>query len=491
MNNAVFVIGIRVCMYFLLFPLFPLFSCRGAVPEKDTQLTPAKQVPRKPLALDRLLELSDNSFEPNFSHLDFLSQTLVLKGQLAKIVYPYADYKNGRFVRVGADGNEDTKVPVEGISCLDDVARAISLESLYLMYSKGLDPFGREKFIASIKQYLNFVFYVYDDRNKCFYNFIYKDLQLNTKGSSSVCDSRSFWNARAIKALADSLEVLDKSSPEAIKVRDILSKFIIRVDPSKISSDSLAILHLGMLRFHKHDPQYFKNIRAQSLLDNSLHALCKSLKIEGVWNSWGSRQIEAIMSSVGVVEIPVDCRESMKNIVDNLYARIVLTVPFVKIDFKNHVTDPTQIAYSVASVARSLLVYGQVTKQVEYRKLAGLSASWLYGNNLAGAPMYDESVGSVYDGIDYDRSANTFVVNRNSGAESTIEGLEILMYVKMDAEARRFLHAKNTYYRVDSDLAQIKHDPKSLALNWFGASAFTLFFENAPVGNYPYSGKNL
>ncbi len=46
---------------------------------------------------------------------------------------------------------------------------------------------------------------------------------------------------------------------------------------------------------------------------------------------------------------------------------------------------------------------------------------WLFGRNVANYIMYDSSTGRCYDGIDSSR-----VVNKNSGAESTIEALLIL-----------------------------------------------------------------
>jgi hypothetical protein len=50
--------------------------------------------------------------------------------------------------------------------------------------------------------------------------------------------------------------------------------------------------------------------------------------------------------------------------------------------------------------------------------LAGVAASWFFGNNPASQVMYDVTTGRTYDGVTGDG-----VVNFNSGAESTIHGL--------------------------------------------------------------------
>ncbi|MET4053730.1 hypothetical protein ABID81_003111 [Frigoribacterium sp. PvP054] len=52
------------------------------------------------------------------------------------------------------------------------------------------------------------------------------------------------------------------------------------------------------------------------------------------------------------------------------------------------------------------------------RRIAAVAASWYFGTNRSGAPVYDRATGVTYDGVQADGT-----VNRNSGAESTIHGL--------------------------------------------------------------------
>ena len=96
--------------------------------------------------------------------------------------------------------------------------------------------------------------------------------------------------------------------------------------------------------------------------------------------------------------------------------------------------DTSQIAYGAETTTDGLLAAGQATGKVVYRELGGIAASWFLGNNPAGAPMYDASTGVVYDGIGTDGS-----INRNSGAESTIEGLLAVMNAANDPVAAAYM----------------------------------------------------
>jgi hypothetical protein len=59
-----------------------------------------------------------------------------------------------------------------------------------------------------------------------------------------------------------------------------------------------------------------------------------------------------------------------------------------------------------------------LTKEDKYLQIAEELGSWFMGKNAAGQIMYDPSTGRGYDGIN-----NVTDINRNAGAESTIEAL--------------------------------------------------------------------
>jgi hypothetical protein len=80
--------------------------------------------------------------------------------------------------------------------------------------------------------------------------------------------------------------------------------------------------------------------------------------------------------------------------------------------------DPTQIAYGAHSRVESVLAAAAAGQRPALRILAGVAASWFFGNNPAGTPMYSPATGITYDGVDGGGG-----INHNSGAESTIHGL--------------------------------------------------------------------
>ena len=80
--------------------------------------------------------------------------------------------------------------------------------------------------------------------------------------------------------------------------------------------------------------------------------------------------------------------------------------------------DTTQIAYGADARVKGLFAVGTTAGRPGIRQLAGIAAGWFFGQNAAGTAVYDPTTGVTRDGISPDG-----VVNRNSGAESTIHGL--------------------------------------------------------------------
>ena len=88
--------------------------------------------------------------------------------------------------------------------------------------------------------------------------------------------------------------------------------------------------------------------------------------------------------------------------------------------------DRSQIAYGADARVQSLLSVARAAHSAGLRQLAGVAAGWFFGQNPAGARMYDPATGATADGVNGDGT-----VNRNSGAESTIHGL--LTMLALDA----------------------------------------------------------
>ncbi|MEV4510270.1 hypothetical protein AB0K00_15050 [Dactylosporangium sp. NPDC049525] len=80
--------------------------------------------------------------------------------------------------------------------------------------------------------------------------------------------------------------------------------------------------------------------------------------------------------------------------------------------------DDSQIAYGADARVQGLLAVAGAARAPGFRLLAGVAAGWYFGQNPAGAVMYDPRTGVTFDGVSADGT-----VNRNAGAESTIHGL--------------------------------------------------------------------
>jgi len=77
-----------------------------------------------------------------------------------------------------------------------------------------------------------------------------------------------------------------------------------------------------------------------------------------------------------------------------------------------------QIAYGTNALALGCQELYRATGEEKYRSMALDAYAWYLGDNPPGVRMYDEKRGSCFDGV-----IAADKVNRNSGAESTIEAL--------------------------------------------------------------------
>jgi len=138
-------------------------------------------------------------------------------------------------------------------------------------------------------------------------------------------------------------------------------------------------------------------------------------------------------------------------------------------------TDLTQIAYGAHSRVESALAAAAAGQRPALRILAGIAASWFFGNNPAGTPMYDPATGITYDGVD-----GSGGVNRNSGAESTIHGLLAMLAMDAAPDAAAVAQAANvvrrdTWRLVEAESGSLTGDASvySPASAWTGESLWS------------------
>ncbi len=129
-----------------------------------------------------------------------------------------------------------------------------------------------------------------------------------------------------------------------------------------------------------------------------------------------------------------------------------------------------QIAYGTNMLVQTYAALYRATGNEQFARYAGLAASWYFGNNMASTPMYNPETGRGFDGIN---GPVSWRVNRNSGAESTIEALMSMSVLASLPEAQPYLSAQPepfTSYRVlEAEVGQrVNGTPLYYTGNWTG-----------------------
>ena len=131
-----------------------------------------------------------------------------------------------------------------------------------------------------------------------------------------------------------------------------------------------------------------------------------------IWHAWAS-QMPAALAATGRRDLLAPAIADSASFTSHL-----LVAGGADNGWQPSPTDRTQIAYGADSRIQSLLAVAGASGRPGLRRLAGVAATFYFGNNAAGAVVYDAATGRTFDGVSSDG-----VVNQNSGAESTIHGL--------------------------------------------------------------------
>lgn len=144
-----------------------------------------------------------------------------------------------------------------------------------------------------------------------------------------------------------------------------------------------------------------------------------------VWHAWGAQMPSALAAASAVLRTPRFLEAAIGDTAG--FTPLLMTAGGPDNGWLPVPIDRTQIAYGVDARLQALLGVATAARRPGLRQVAAFVAAWYFGANRAGEAMYDRRTGRTYDGISGDG-----VVNRNSGAESTIHGL--LSMLALDAE---------------------------------------------------------
>ncbi len=389
-----------------------------------------------------------SSLWPNAAHLDYLTEETTVDGRPLGTVWIYAEAPDYHYV-----GDED-----EGYTCVDDVARAL----VFHCRRQQAEPSAAGA--ARIRSLAAFLFHLQAE-NGYSYNFLLPGGQVNTTHRNSVAIP-GFWTWRAFWAFSELLLVPDETLvPLQDSVLPVVTQLAGRLPDlcpapadtavfdgitvpaclAELGADQAGIILLGLTNLYRRTDS--ERVAARMVdLGNLLlrgqfgdartppyHAF---LSWRNHWHAWGNTQAYAMIGAgralrhrpfveAGLAEV----RHFYPFLLEKgLLHAFRLVGEGGSLSLQDSSSFP-QIAYDISPMVLASVEAYRATGEPEFRETALRLAAWFGGENPAGAAMYDPATGRCFDGI-----TGPTQVNRNAGAESTIEALLALQALQGLAE---------------------------------------------------------
>lgn len=383
----------------------------------------------------------------NFNHFNHLYKEIDFKGKKVGIVHIYSKYPNYVF---------DIE-PNEGYTCVDDVARAI------VMVSKYLEVFGNDEVaLEKLKNLTEFVLQMQNE-NGYFNNFIWNNLAINTTYITSVA-KLDWWSLRALLGLESAYPFLKSNQELAGRIELAAQKLIINIKRDlpisslntefingiefptwligKHAADQSALLMLGLLKNYERTTDgdakllieaMAKGIMVMQIGDTDNYPYGAFLSWENMWHAWGNNQSYALLK-VGTKFNNQEYIDSALKEIDNFYPKLLKNGfaeafwikktgdVFTESERNNY----PQIAYGLRPMVWATAEAYKYSNNEKHLTLAKDLKLWLLGENVANIAIYNANNGVCFDGV-----IGLNQVNRNSGAESTIESLLILLEMEI------------------------------------------------------------
>ncbi|HZW28421.1 MAG TPA: hypothetical protein VFF08_08180 [Trueperaceae bacterium] len=394
----------------------------------------------------------------NLSHLESLTAEFDVEGERLLGVWIYAEPSP-----TDPDAYVGREAPGEGVTDLDDVARAVVA---YLWHHEAT---GSERSLELARGLLGYVLAMQAEDGE-FYNFVLADGRINRLGITSR-KGAGFWAARALWALAEGMRAFADGDPAfAAELRQAFLRgvppFEAKVAPAYGTSttrhgleapawlpddgaDVAANLLLGLSIFLQSEEH--EGVRAlHDMVAEGLMGLqygpagtypflahMPFARDPLDWHAWGSRQTQALAqasraSADADTEASAAFLASAEAEAGHFFVHLLVDRgPYTSMN--PAVRAYPQIAYGMEAVASGYFALADATGKTVYERLGGLMTGWLLGNNSLRQAMYDPATGRVYDGLERG------VINRNAGAESTITGLMALVQAESRPAAREAL----------------------------------------------------
>ncbi len=382
-------------------------------------------------------------------YLQHLGLDAVVKGRPVRVVALYAEAPDYR--PTGSPARDG----YEGIASLDDAARAA------VVYLRAYETTGNARARDEALGLLAFVVAMEQGDGE-FVNFIDAQGRPNRDAPSSR-KSMSYWAARSIWALGEAVRVLGpRDSAELKGARPVLDRAVNRmareIEAGRLiggSATATAEALLGLLALQRAEPS--PRVAALAARTAALLVPLSTGSMQtppwgartdspgATWHAWGSRSTTALAEAAVVLNRP-DLATAAQREADALWGRFLLAAQVASAITSRSSNSPPeggttewfpQIAYGLGPIVEGYLALADATGEHRYAVFAGLAAAWFVGANPARVSMYDEKTGRTFDGID---GPVPLRVNRNAGAESTIEALLALQRVASNPDAAEYVN---------------------------------------------------
>jgi hypothetical protein len=295
----------------------------------------------------------------------------------------------------------------EGLSCVDDVARAVVLG--LRAWEEEQDTRGRDL----ARRWLSFVAYMQGEDGR-FTNFIFNEAgRRNLTGATSY-PGGLWWTSRALWALGAAYRVLGDEAAIERWLRCPLPPRAVTASAAKVTG----ILALAALEVLRAEPPLKFRQRVSKLLEEwsadllgCMDGYLRDAPGQEQVTLWGYHQFPALAAAgawLGRAEYLDACARTVERVIEPALAAGFLYAAFP--DVKEG-----QCAYCISPMAHGLAELYRATGEERYRALALRACRWFAGENDAGVAMYDPATGRCLDGI------NEGHASRNCGAESAIE----------------------------------------------------------------------
>ena len=391
----------------------------------------------------------------NLAHLNHLYEEVTIAAMPMAIVHIYSEYPDYGWVNAGD----------EGIACVDDAARAA------VLYLRHFEITCDTLSLHRARRLIDFCRHLQDEDGR-FYNFIFADHSINRTGQTSY-KSLGWWTARAVWAMGEGYRVWRERDPAyAAALQDHLQKAFTHIDSllqhyprvdtvngfavprwllHNSAADATSELVLGLSAYYRASgdarvkaylQRFGEAFVISQLGDRGQFPYGAIRSWHQVWHGWGNAQTQGLATLAG--ELRQSEFLAASSLEADSFFRYVQREGFPReMEFAKSGEQVRllklerfpQIAYALRPMIVGSLRLAEASGQARFAELAGDLATWFFGKNAAAAQMYDPASGRGFDGI-----LSETEINRNAGAESTIEALYAILEVEANPIARQRLY---------------------------------------------------